>query len=175
MLLYPFLTAFSLLFVGLLLFFSGLSNLLSKLYISKGDAAKEEKVKQPEWKPLAQAGKYSIKKLYIDEILFGPAYNKLEAVPPVSCFQDQYFGDFSFSCFNGVLLQKWNLTQDKDLPDFTLVYLDGDTGNIKDLEVINSYSWNASQVNESLVVLKWFNGTASGEVKITKEKLFPVA
>lgn len=165
---YPIITSFSLLFMGIIWFFSTLSRLLNR--IGKGENSFIE-LKKPTWKPLINVGNFQIEKLFVDDILFGPTYYSFRSTPEIIDFKNVYFGDFVYKCFDGVLLQKWNSTTFKDLPDFTLVFLDGKTGNIIEIEKIKSFSWVANQIDENKVVIKWFNGTEGGEVLIKKEDL----
>jgi hypothetical protein len=164
---YPIITSFSLIFMGIIWFFSSISQVLSKISPSKTGF----EIKKPTWKELATIGKYRIQKLFVDDILFGPTYYKFNAQPTISGFEDVFFGDFIYPCFDGLLLQKWNSTTFKDLPDFTLVYLNGTTGEITEIERIKSFSWIAQHVDEGLVKIKWFNGTEGGEVIITRDSL----
>lgn len=152
--------------MGIIWFFSTVSRLLTR--IGKGENSIIE-LKKPTWKHLASIGEFQIEKLFVDDILFGPTYYKFRSVPEIADFQNVYFGDFIYKCFEGVLLQKWNSTTFKDLPDFTLVYLSGKTGKITEIEKIKSFSWTATKPNENEVIVKWFNGTEGGEVLINKK------
>jgi hypothetical protein len=154
--------------MGIIWVFSSLSQLLSKISTSKSGF----EIKKPTWKELATTGQYRIEKLFVDDILFGPTYYKFKAEPTISGFNNVFFGDFIYPCFDGLLLQKWNSTTFKDLPDFTLVFLNGKTGVITDIERIKSFSWIAQQIDEDLVKIKWFNGTEGGEVVITRDSLY---
>jgi hypothetical protein len=168
---YPIITSFSLVFMGIIWIFSSLSQLLSR--VSTGKTGFE--LKKPVWKDLATVGRFKIQKLFVDDILFGPTYYKFKAEPHVAGFENVYYGDFIYPCFNGLLLQKWNSTTAKDLPEFTLAFMDGDTGEITEIEKIKSFSWVAQRLNEDQVKIKWFNGTEGGEVMIEKDKLKPTA
>lgn len=165
---YPIITTFSLLFMGLIWIFSSLSQLLSKISTKK-DFTFE--LKKPTWKSVATVGKYHIEKLFVDDIMFGPTYYKFRSEPVSPVFEKDYFGDFIYPCFNGILLQKWNSTAYKELPDFTLVYFDGETGRITEIEKIRSFSWIAQQPSDNEVKIKWFNGTEGGEIIIDRFKL----
>ena len=123
-LLYPIITTFSLVFMGMVWVFSKLSTLLSKL----GTSTTSDIETKPTWQSFLNLNKYKIQKLFIDEVMFGPTYYKFRSEPSITAFKEVYFGDFVFECFEGVLLQKWNSTAIKDSPDFTLVYLNGETG-----------------------------------------------
>jgi hypothetical protein len=165
---YPIITTFSLLFMGILMLFSGMSNVLSRLSTSKSSGIE---LKKPEWKPYVEYAGYSIEKIFVDDIMFGPSYNHLRSEPRLNCLENTFFGDFNYPCFNGVLLQKWNTTAFKDLPDFTLVFLDLNTGTLREIERIKSFSWNVVEDKSGQVKVKWFNGTEGGEVEINEQLL----
>lgn len=167
---YPIITTFSLLFMGVIWFFSTISKVLRRIERGKNSLIE---LKKPDWEPLTTVGGCRIEKLFVDNILFGPTYYKFRSEPVIDAFADSFYGDFTYKCFDGILLQKWNSTTYKDLPDFTLVYLDARTGKITDIEKIKSFSWVAKQVNENEVIIKWFNGTEGGEVKVNKNELQP--
>jgi hypothetical protein len=165
---YPIITSFSLAFMGIIWIFSSLSRLLSRVSTKK-DFTFE--LKKPTWEDVATIGKYQLEKLFVDDILFGPTYYKFRSRPASPVFEDVFFGDFVYPCFDGILLQKWNSTTYKDLPDFTLVYFNGVSGEISDLQVIRSFSWIAQKISDDEVLVKWFNGTEGGEVVVNKYKL----
>lgn len=165
---YPVITAFSLLFVGVIYMFSSLSQLLSRL--SPGKETVTE-VKKPEWEPFVTCKSLEVKKLWVDEIMFGPAYYKLMTKPATTPVNSQYFGEFQFPCFGGVLLQKWNTTVAKDLPDFDLVFLDGKTGDLQRIDTVKAFSWSAEARDEDTVLVKWIAGSKEGEIKVHRQDL----
>lgn len=162
---YPLITTFSLLFVGVLYVFSLFSRLISRFSAS---VDKGIEIKKPEWKSFFEVGKYHFEKLFVDEIMFGPAYYKLKTVPASPCLQNKLFGDFKHPFGSGVLLQQWNTTNVKEIPDFQLVYFEGGTGRLKDIARIKSFSWNVCEETEDQVTIKWFTGTEGGEVVVRK-------
>lgn len=158
---YPLITTFSLVFVGVLYVFSGLSKLISKISANTETGIE---IKKPVWKHFTTSGKYKIESLFVDEIMFGPAYYKFRTSPAISDFENRLFGDFKHPFGQGLLLQQWNTTNVKDVPDFQLVFFNNETGTIKSLHQIKSFSWNLVTDKEDEVVIKWFTGTEVGEV-----------
>jgi hypothetical protein len=163
---YPVITTFSLIFVGVIFFFSTLSKLIARI---PAPVIKHKESEEPQWKEWAKAGHFAIEQKFADEIMFGPSYYRLKANPRVEDLERNYFGDFVFYCFGGVLLQRWNTTNVRQLPDYSLVFLHGQTGKIIDLGKINSFSWKVAKSDDDTVQIKWFNGAEGGTV-IIKEK-----
>lgn len=167
---YPIITTFSLFFVGLIYIFSSLSRLLSRISPSKETIIE---MKKPEWESWATCESLEVKKLWVDEIMFGPSYYKLMTKPATTGVTSQYFGAFHFPCFGGLLLQRWNTTVPKELPDFDLVFLHGKTDDLQKIATIKAFSWNAEAKDEDMVALKWFTGTQGGEIEIRRKDLIP--
>lgn len=162
-LMYPIITAFSLLFTGLILVFSGLSKWLNKL--SSSD--KKEKVRGPlkqvpvktaEWKPFLQLGEVQLTTQKVDEVLFGPAYFKLNASPRLPELDAHFWGQFNFPCFGGTLLQKWQSVKEHELEAFDLMYFDPVRKQLKKIQTLPTYEWKVKQLDAEMVLIEWFNG-----------------
>lgn len=164
---YPLITTFSLLFVGLIYVFSGFSKLVSRISASTEGI----EIKKPEWQPFVQCGKYELDRIYVDEIMFGPAYYNFRANPEAPSLKGKLFGDFKFPFGPGMLLQQWNSTNVKEVPDFQLVFFNEETGSLTELRQIKSFSWNLQETKEGEVTIKWFTGTEGGEEVIRLEDL----
>lgn len=163
---YPLITTFSLLFVGVLYVFSLLSKLISRFSAS---VDKGIELKKPVWESFIQIGEYGFERLYVDEIMFGPAYYKLRTTPASRALEGKLFGDFAHPFASGILLQQWNTINVKEIPDFQLVYFEFETGKLIDIARIKSFSWNISDETDDALTLKWFTGTEGGDVVIKKE------
>src|SRR5690606_21253308 len=107
---------------------SGLSKLISKISASTEGI----EIKKPEWTPFIQSGKYALENIYVYEIMFGPSFYKLRTEPTTNVFDERLFGDFKYPFGPGVLLQQWNETNAKEIPDFQLVFFNGETGELKE-------------------------------------------
>lgn len=165
---YPLITTFSLLFIGILYIFSAFS-----LWISKISANTETgiEIKKPTWQPFHKAGIYEIESLFVDEIMFGPSYYKLRTTPHAKALENDLFGDFIHPFGDGILLQKWNTTNVKNVPDFQLVFFNSKTGLVKPLHQIKSFSWNLDTEKEDEITIRWFTGTEVGEVSVGLQDL----
>lgn len=163
---YPIITTFAILFVGVIYVFSSISQLLSRVSTSKETIIE---IKKPVWKPFANTETLAVEQILVDEIMFGPAYYRLRTQPATEAVTKDYYGEFKLACFGGLLLQRWNTTIPKDLPDFDLVFLHGQTGEVQTLQTIKAFTWNAEAVDEDTVLLKWFTGTQGGQIEIHKK------
>ena len=164
---YPILIAFSLLFVGVVYLFSGISWLLSWLLPRRRETASEETT-VARWEPWISLPEITIERILIDEIMFGPAYYQLRTLPAHEMIATPYFGDFHHECFGGVLLQRWNTVVPRELPDFDLLFFNGDTGRLHHLETIRAFTWKVEKTLDG-VLLKWQENEQRGELLLTKD------
>ena len=170
---YPIIMAFSLLFVGLVWVFSTLSWLLTSLYykIFPGQGKAADKPVAPNWQSFFSTDNFQLERLLKEEIMFGPAYYKLRALPNnVESLAKGFFGDFKYPSFAGVLLQIFNTIIPKELPDFDLVFLNLKTGQLKYIETIKSFSWSVEESGRGIIV-RWQDEGETFELRLTQERL----
>ena len=158
LLFYPIITAFSLLFTGIIVVFSGLSKLLARFSKAEEPEGKQLKQQPQEWKPFLQLAEIKLTTRIEDEVLFGPSYYKLQSAPRFPELDKYFWGQFNFPCFGGALLQKWNSVKEHELDAFDLVYLDPVRKQLKKLGTLPTYDWKARQLDAESVVIEWFNG-----------------
>lgn len=170
---YPILVLFSLLFVGAVYLFSALSWLISWLLPRRKESSASESP-TPVWEPWVTASNLSIERIFVDEIMFGPSYYRLRTLPSSEAVSAHYFGDFYHLCFGGVLLQKWNTTVPKELPDFDLLFFNGETGRLHHLKTIKATDWQVEETPEA-VTLRWPEGDQSGTLTLTEDLVLPDA
>ncbi len=166
---YPILIVFSLLFVGVVYLFSGISWLLSWLLPRRRETTSVETA-VARWEPWIDLPRVTIERILIDEIMFGPAYYQLRTLPAHEIIAVPYFGDFHYECFGGVLLQRWNTVVPRELPDFDLLFFNGDTGRLHYLETIRAFTWKGEKVPDG-VLLKWQENDQSGELLLTEDQV----
>lgn len=166
---YPILIVFSLLFVGVVYLFSGISWLLSWLLPRRKDSPTNEAT-PPQWEPWITIGKTSIERIWAGEIMFGPAYYQLRTLPAYEAIAIPYFGDFCYECFEGVLLQRWNTVIPRELPDFDLLFFNGNTGQLHYLETIKAFTWKVNET-PSGVRLAWQENKQHGELLLTEDQV----
>ena len=164
---YPILIVFSLLFVGVVYLFSAISWLLSRLLPRRKEASATE-AQTPVWEAWVTTSAISVERIYVDEIMFGPSYYQLRSLPPSQAIGTHYFGDFYYTCFGGVLLQKWNTTVPKELPDFDLLFFNGETGQLHYLDTIKAFTWKAEETPQG-VILRWQENDENGMITLTED------
>jgi hypothetical protein len=159
---YPILATFGLLFVGVTYFFSLLSRLLAGLRKGK----KTVVVIDSDWLPLPQTEGFLEAKMY-KQIMFGPSCFQLrrnDGVPSV--LEDHYFGNKVRFIEEGILLEKWNSTDSKELPDFDICLYNTDVDSLTSLTNIKCFDWHLSEKENKNLCFKWFDGIQGGEVKV---------
>lgn len=159
---YPIMATFGLLFVGVTYVFSGLSRLLMRLRSS--DASLE--LQPTEWTSLDPATPLIEGRIY-RQILFGPVCYQLrrsDGIPSV--LEDHIFGSKIKVIEEGIVLERWNSTELKDLPDFDICLYLPDEDKLNTLTNIKCFDWHLSEKEENCLLFKWFDGTQGGEVKV---------
>ncbi len=159
---YPVLATFGLLFVGLTYLFSLLSKLLTRIK----PEGKRVVLKESEWEPLPHTDDLLEAKME-KQIMFGPAGFKIrrkDGVPTI--LSDHIFGKKVRVMEEGLILEKWNTTESKDLPDFDICLYNPDEDSLRSLTQMKSFDWHVAERVDNELMFKWFDGTQGGEVKV---------
>lgn len=159
---YPILASFGLLFIGVTYVFSLLSRFLNRLR----PEGKKVVLKESEWEDLPFSNELLEAKL-IKQIVFGPSgfkFRRKDGVPSV--LSDYVFGKKVKILEEGFILEKWNSTESKDLPDFDICLYNPDEDSLRPLTNIKCFDWHVSEKVENELFFKWFDGTQGGEVKV---------
>jgi hypothetical protein len=159
---YPILASFGLLFIGITYLFSLISRLLTRLR----PEGKAIILKDTEWETLPYSNDLLEGRL-IKQIMFGPSGFKLrrkDGVPSV--LSDYVFGKKIRMMEEGFILEKWNSTESKDLPDFDICLYDPHQDSLRTLTNIKCFDWHVSEKVDNELSFKWFDGTQGGEVKV---------
>jgi len=159
---YPVLATFGLIFVGLTYVFSALSRFLANLR-PEGDV---QVPKKTDWEELPNTQGLLEAKVY-KQIMFGPTCFQLrrkDGVPSV--LGDHIFGGKIKFIEEGILLEKWNTTDPKYLPDFDVCLYDPDVDCLTSLANMKCFDWHLSERNNNQLLFKWFDGTQGGEVNV---------
>lgn len=160
---YPILASFGLLFVGFTYVFSLLSRFLTRLR----PEGKKVVLKESEWEVLPFSNDLIEAKL-VKQIMFGPSGFKFRRTDGVPTILDDYvFGKKVRVLEEGFILEKWNTTESKDLPDFDICLYDPDQDSLRSLTRIKCFDWHVSEKIENELLFKWFDGTQGGEVKVS--------
>ncbi|MDF2159356.1 hypothetical protein [Algoriphagus sp. CAU 1675] len=159
---YPILASFGLIFIGLTWLFSKISQFLTRLR----PEGKKVVLKESDWEVLPHTNELIEAKL-VKQIMFGPSGFKLrrkDGVPTI--LSDFVFGNKVRVIEEGLILEKWNSLDSKDLPDFDICLYHPDEDSIQPLTTIKCFDWHISEKDESGLSFKWFDGTQGGEVKV---------
>ncbi|REG88661.1 hypothetical protein [Algoriphagus antarcticus] len=159
---YPILASFGVLFIGVTYLFSLVSRFLNRLR----PEGKTVVLKESEWEDLPHSGNLLEAKL-IKQIVFGPSgfkFRRKDGVPSV--LSDFVFGKKVRVLEEGFILEKWNTTESKDLPDFDICLYDPDEDSLRSLTNIKCFDWHVSEKVDNELSFKWFDGTQGGEVKV---------
>jgi hypothetical protein len=159
---YPILATFGILFIGITVFFSWLSQILTRINPSKGNAH----LKLSDWEAIPEVPLIEAK-LY-KQIMFGPScyqFRRSDGIP--SLLDENFFGKKVRLIASGILLEKWNTTDSKLLPDFDICLYDPDEDSFKLLTQLKCFDWHISELENEFITFKWFDGTQGGEVKVS--------
>ncbi len=159
---YPVMATFGLIFVGLTYAFSILSRFLTSLRPEKEHIT----VQKSDWEELPQTRGLLEAKMY-KQIIFGPTcfqIRRKDGVP--SILEDHYFGNEIKFIEEGLILEKWNATDSKQLPDFDICLYDPDRDSLTALTNIKCFDWHLSERKEKELHFKWFDGIQGGEVNV---------
>ena len=65
-------------------------------------------------------------------------------------------------------MQRWNTVVPRELPDFDLLFFNGNTGRLHHLETIRAFTWKVEKTLDG-VLLKWQENEQHGELLLTKD------
>lgn len=159
---YPILASFGMLFIGLTYVFSLISKLLTRLKPER----ERNSYKDSEWEALPFSKELLEGKL-VKQIMFGPVgitIRRKDGVPSV--LSSYVFGKKIRVMEEGLILEKWNSTESKDLPDFDICLYDPDQDTLRRLTNIKCFDWHVSEKIGKELSFKWFDGIQGGEVKV---------
>lgn len=162
MICYPILASFGILFIGITYVFSLISSVLMRI---KPEGRKVV-LKEVEWETLPYSNDLLEAKLF-KQIMFGPSGFKLrrkDGVPTI--LSDYVFGNKVRIIDEGFIIEKWNSTESKNLPDFDICLYNPDEDSLKSLTNIKCFDWHVSEKVDNQLSFKWFDGTQGGEVKV---------
>jgi len=153
---------FGILFVGMTYIFSGISQLLMRYKSSDPPA----EIHPMDWNQLVPEIDLIEGKIH-KQIMFGPVCYQLrrsDGIPSV--LEESIFGKQMKVIEEGILLERWNSTDLKELPDFDICLYLPDEDKLTSLTNIKCFDWHLSEKVENNLLFKWFDGTQGGEVKV---------
>lgn len=160
---YPVLASFGILFVGVTYVFSALSKVLTRL---RSGNEMDQEVEKSDWEKVNTQIDLIEGKIF-KQIMFGPAcyyLRRTDGIPSV--LEDHVFGKKINLIDEGYLLERWNSTESKNLPDFDICLYRPDDDSLVSLANIKCFDWHLAEKEENQLNFKWFDGTQGGEVKI---------
>ncbi|MGY6557716.1 MAG: hypothetical protein ACXIT9_00370 [Nitritalea sp.] len=186
---YPILATFGLLFIGLTYLFSGLSRLLTRF--RSGEEEVSTLVAGP-WKSVQVQGFLSdeqqlsteeithgasevgpipaaqlLEAKLFKKIMFGPEgfkFRRADGVPSV--LEEYVFGARVYHIEEGLLVEKWNTLEPKELPDFSLCLYLPDEDKLRTLTRMTCFDWHLSEREGSMLRFKWFDGIQGDTVEV---------
>jgi hypothetical protein len=160
---YPILATFGIIFVGFTYLFSGISRLITSFRtksVGSGTLVSE-------WKSLSQTGHSLEAKVYKQMAFDLTCYHlrRIDGVPSV--LENHIFGNKARLLDEGLLLEKWNTLESKDLPDFDICLYEPDLDKLTILTNIRCFDWHFIGIKNRKISLKWFDGIQGEEVSIS--------
>ncbi|EMR02697.1 hypothetical protein [Cesiribacter andamanensis] len=148
---YPFITLFSLLFIGLVNVVSWISRQLATPHTEPGVEASP----LLDWTPYLELPSATLSRKAVHEVQFGPMVYRLRSNPAVAGIQEGYWGDFAQSIGQGVLLQRWPSIAEHELERFELVYFSPASGRLDVLGEMPTFFWEADAQPDGSVRIYW--------------------
>jgi hypothetical protein len=147
--LYPFLTLFSVTFTGLIRLFSVISEGVHKLLDTNSQPIGE----QPKPYLNIPVGEAKLSFLPLKEIHFGPQLYSLKHGPMfMSAWINQAFGSWSYTSGGYTLLQHWPQTEEHLLSEYQLLILDSQKQTAAILGSFKDFNWVVIEQEGSLIV-----------------------
>ncbi len=154
--------SFGLILIGVTFLFSKLSQVLTYLK----PEGKKSIIKEGDWETLPYSNDLLEAKL-VKQIMFGPAgfqIRRKDGVP--SILSEFVFGKKVHEIHKGLILEKWNTLDSKEMPDFDICLYDADQDSLRSLTTIKCFDWHISEKSDQELFFKWFDGTQGGELKV---------
>ena len=142
------------LIVGItIMIFIGVFTFLQKIFYKSETKLKleTESIQVEQWNLFINLSGINIYERYVGEIRFGPAYLNLKSEPKIEFLKNKLFGDWFYTCSNGILLQQWNSTKK---PNTNLIFVEIDNHEMRVLEKnIPSVSWEVLETKDKTLEL----------------------
>ncbi|MCC5939051.1 MAG: hypothetical protein JJU34_17360 [Lunatimonas sp.] len=159
---YPVLATFGVLFITVTMVFSWVSRQLSKLSNSQ-----VKEVDSSEWERISDDSDLLEGRLY-KQIIFGPNcyhFRRRDGIPSV--IEDFIFGKKVKVLEEGLIVEKWNTTDIKEIPDFDICLYKPDDDKLTKLTNVKCFDWHLASKQDDFLYFKWFDGIQGGEVKVS--------
>lgn len=159
---YPVLATFGLLFISVTIIFSWISAQLAKLSNSQ-----PREVLDSGWERVCPDTDLLEAKVF-KQILFGPNcyhFRRTDGIP--SIIEEYIFGKKVKVLEEGLIVEKWNSTDLKEIPDFDICLYKPDEDELTKLTNVKCFDWHLAEQKDNFLYFKWFDGIQGGEVKVS--------
>ena len=167
LLLYPFITLFSLLFIGVLTVVSALSRLFTKS-VGQGE---ETTTTESGWQPFMHHHGLYLSRKAVHEVQFGPVLYHFNTNPPIASLEGAYWSDFIVPIGEGFLLQRWPSIAEHELETFELVYIRPGLEEPFVLTTMPTFYWQTREISHEQVEIKWNEREEEQSLMIDEEQL----
>lgn len=165
---YPFITLFSLLFIGLVSLISAVSRLFAG---RQEEQAPQVSGSQDGWQSFVQHHGFFLSRKAVHEVQFGPILYHFRSNPPQPAIQDAFWSDFNVSIGEGFLLQRWPSIAEHELEHFELVYVRPGLEEPLVLHTMPTFYWQTHEISHEQVEIRWNDEGEEKTLFIDEEQL----
>lgn len=163
---YPFITLFSLLFIGLVSVISAISRLFAKPAY-----AEEAEDTTGGWQPFTSHHGLYLSRKAVHEVQFGPVLYHFRSSPALADLQQSYWSDFAVPMGEGFILQRWPSIAEHELEQFELVYVRPGLEKPLVLATMPTFYWEVKEHDHDSVEVRWKEDQQEKHLLIDAEQL----
>lgn len=167
-LLYPFITLFSLLFIGLVSVISFISGLFSGKPAAQADDGNGNTI---DWQPFVQHHGLFLSRKPVHQVQFGPLLYHFKSNPAIPGLDLSYWSDFQVPIGEGFLLQRWPSIAEHELETFELVYVRPGLEAPVVLHTMPGFFWQVQEHSHEEIDIIWTEDEEQKRVFIAEEQL----
>jgi hypothetical protein len=148
---YPFITLFSLLFIGLVSVISAISRMVAP-------AAAQTEVAESKadgWQPFTSHHGLYLSRKAVHEVQFGPVLYHYRTSPAIEGMQHSYWSDFAVPMGDGFILQRWPTIAEHELEQFELVYVRPGLESPLVIATMPTFYWEVEEHDHDRVEVIW--------------------
>ncbi len=165
---YPFITLFSLLFIGLVSLISALSRLFTSKPATQAETTEEEGV---EWKPFVQHHGVFLSRKPVHQVQFGPVLYHFKANHNIPGLEHSFWSDFQVPIGEGFLLQRWPSIAEHELEQFELVYVRPGLDAPVVVQSMPTFYWQVQEHSHEEVDIIWTEDEVEKRIFVAEEQL----
>lgn len=165
---YPFITLFSLLFIGLVSVISFISGLFTSKPAAQSNASEADIT---EWQPFVQHHGLFLSRRAVHQVQFGPLLYHFKTNPPIPGLETSYWSDFQVPIGEGFLLQRWPSIAEHELESFELVYVRPGLEAPVVLQTMPGFFWQLQEHSHEAIDITWTEDEEEKRIFIAEEQL----